>query len=1069
MKAIMNYGLTLLLVFVVQLGFAQEKTITGTVVDQKDAPVPGVTVQVQGTDKGVSTDFDGNYSLEAAQGDVLEFSFIGFKTVTKTIGESDTVNVQMEEGTALDEVLLVGYGQTTKQAFTGTAATIDGDKLVEKNVSNATQALDGEISGVNVITNSGQPGEAPTIRIRGFGSVNGNRDPLIVLDGVPFDGNVSAINPNDIENMTVLKDATATAIYGSRGANGVILIKTKRGEPGKSTINVSYKIGQNFRALPRYQTIKSPETYTELSWEGWKNRGQLSGGDGVDFANNYLFSANGMDPHYNIWDVDNTADLINPSTGKIRDGVNRLYNPLDWADYAFNPSVRSEGNVNFSGGEGKTTYYASFGYLDDKGYSINSDFNRYTMRLNLQQDITDWLDGSLNMGYSISKSNQNGQASDSGSIFWFADNIPPVYPLFKRDGDGNKVEDPIYGGYQYDYGDAAGAGRGFGLGTNAIADATYNLDETKKHEINVSNTFTATITDGLTAETRLGVQYLHSLNDNLGNPFYGSAASQNGSIYKVQTTEFSYNFLQLLRYKKSFNQHHFEVFAAHEINSHEYKYMNGSKSNIVVPWIPELNNGVVSTPSSSYTQDNTLESFFGQINYDYDNKYFVTGSLRRDGSSRFADGNRWDTFGSLGLSWVISREDFLSDVDWIDNLKVKTSYGLTGEESGVGYYPYTDLYELNNLNNELALSFNTKGNPDLTWETSKMFQAGVEFGFGKVIEGSVDYYIKNTDNLLFDRRVPPSLGYGIISVNDGKLRNAGLEFDLTGHVLKGDDFFVDVNLNGAHLNNELKEMPIDPATDEPKVLDVDGNYGRAKGHSLYDFYIREWAGVDKEEGFGQWNVYYDDANGNGELDDGEAISSLAGYKAKNPDADIQQETTDSYQDATRKYVGKSTIPDLHGGFGINAGYKNFSLSVQFKYAIGGYGYDFIYSRLMDNTVPGNNNWHKDILNRWQEPGDQTDVPRLSADYDQDVAGSSTRFLVKKDFLNLNNIRLGYTLPTSWIKNLGMSTFQVYVSGDNLALWNKRKGYNPMTSQSGQSDWYTYNPLSSWTAGVNITF
>ncbi len=1067
MKVKLKCCLTLVFALIMQCALAQNQTVTGTVTDNNGMPLPGVNIAVQGSDQGTQTDFNGTYSISVSQGAVLEFTFVGFKTQSITVGVQSVIDVQLEQDiNQLEQVMVVGYSKTTKQSFTGTAVAIDGEELVKKNVSSATQALEGEVAGVRIINTSGQPGSAPTIRIRGYGSVNGNRSPLIVVDGVPFNGSINAINPEDIKSLVVLKDATATAIYGSRGANGVLVIETKSGKKGESNISVSLKTGTNMQILPRYDVIKSPERYIGLSWESFRNLGSLTGeADPVAFANSTLFSSSGIDPKYNMWDVNSVADLIDPATGMVRSGVARLYSPEDWEDYAFQSSARTEANVRFSGGSEKTNYYASFGYLNDKGYSVNSDFSRYTIRLNLDQDIKEWLTGSLNLGYTISQSNQNGQTEDSNSVFWFVDNIPSIYPLFLRDADGNKVPDPIYGGNQYDY----GVGRGFGALTNAIADATYNLDETNTHQINVSNNFTATIIDGLTVESNFGLQYVNSGLDQLTNPFYGSAATQNGSIYKAKGETLSYNFSQIARYHKSFGLHNFDLLAAHETNSYEYHFMNGFKSNLVIPDIPEFNNAVVSTPSSSYTLDNTLESYFAQLLYDFDNRYFFSGTIRRDGSSRFSEGNKWGTFGSVGASWVVTNEDFMKDTDWLEFLKVKASYGLTGEQAGVGYYPWADLYETSNLNDEISLAFNTKGNPDLTWETSKMAQFGVEFGISKYLEGSVDYYIKNTKNLLFDRRVPPSLGYAIITVNDGKLRNAGLEFNLTGHILKGKDYYLDVNINGAHLKNELTQMPIDPSTGEPKAMDVSGYYGRSEGHSLYDYYIREWAGVDPATGVGMWNQYYDDVNNNGALDAGEAIASKAVYMDENPNANIQKQTTTDYQSATRTYSGKSAIPDLRGGLGINAGYKGFSLSVRFTYAIGGYGYDFVYARLMDNGIPGSNNWHKDIENRWQQPGDITNVPRLSANLDKNVAGTSTRFLIKKDYLNLNNVRLGYNFPTKWIEGLGMNKLNIYVSGTNLALWNKRDGFNPMTSEAGGSDWYTYSPLSTLTAGINVSF
>lgn len=1061
MKATFRGMLMLFMGLVVQLAFAQEKTVTGTVTDDDDMPIPGVSVMIVGTTTGTSTDFDGNYSLSASEGDELEFSYIGFDAQTIAVGSEGQIDVQLKSDvTSLGEVMVVGYGKTTKQAFTGTAISIKSEDIVSKNVSSATQALAGEISGVNIIQTTGQPGTAPTIRIRGFGSVNGSRAPLIVVDGIPFSGSINDINPNDISDLVVLKDATATAIYGSRGANGVILVETKKGKSGTSQINVSVKTGQNFQLLKRQNIIESPEEYLELSWEGLKNRATINGEDDpIAWANDNLIGGQGIQPEYNMWNSSNGADLIDPQTGKYRPGVGRKYTPERWKDEAFQAAVRTEADLNFSGGHEKTTYYASFGYLNDKGYSINSDYNRYTARLNLHQGITDWLDGSLNLGYSTSKSHNNGQSEDSGSIFWFVDNAPPIYPVFARDENGDRIPEPIFGqGYLYDYGEA----RRFGTGTNAIADATYGVIQSKQHAVDLSNNFTAKLYDGLAFETQFGMQYRQTLGDRLNNPFYGSAASQGGSISKTHNTYFSYNFLQLLRYTKVFGDHTFEAFAAHETNSWERQYMSAYKAKLVIHDIPELNNAVITNPPSSYTQDYTIESYFGQLNYNYANRYFLQGTVRRDGSSRFTKGNKWGTFGSIGGAWVITNEDFMSGVDWLDQLKIKASYGLTGDQAGVGYYPAFDQFEASNLNDEISLGFLAKGNPDLTWETTQMFQVGLEFGIGKFIEGSIDYYTADTKDQIFDRQVPISLGYASIKVNDGLLRNSGLEFDLVGHVVKTDDFYLDINLNGATLKNEMIEMPIDPATNEQKVIDVSGNYGRAVGHSLYDYYIRESAGVDPETGQAMWKVYKDQATG-------ETISSMATYMDSNPNAQVTEENTYDYSEATRKYVGKNAIPDLQGGFGLKAGYKGFDLSMQFRYGIGGYAMDGLYANLMHNQQVAGNNWHKDILNRWQKPGDITDVPRITANLDQNVNGTSTRFLTSRSFLNLSNVNLGYTFPKELTENFGMSRLSLFVSGSNLFLLSKRDGFNPTLNEPGTSSMYHYSPLSTVTGGINITF
>lgn len=1051
-----------------QVLLAQTKEITGKVTSSDEGgSIPGVSVSAKGTTLGTITDNDGMFRLKVLQDTkVLVFSFVGMKTVEKEI-TGPTLEVVMEQDyLGIDEVVAIGYGTTTKQSFVGSVTQIKAENIQSKSVSNISQSLAGEAAGVRVINTSGQPGSDATIRIRGFGSVNGNRDPLYVLDGVPYDGSLNAINPNDIETTTILKDATATAIYGSRGANGVILLTTKKGNAGTSVIEVDIKRGVNVSALPRYSTIKSPEQYISLSWESMYNKGVATGNSNpVKYANDNLFSGSGINPKYNLWNVAG-ADLIDPTTGKINSGVARKYTPENWEDYGFQNSSRTEANLTFRGGSETTKYFTSFGYLDDIGYIINSNFKRYNATINLESNVKPWLTTSAKMSYAGTETNNNGQSEDSGSIFWFVDNMPPIFPLFLRDATGNIVKDPIYGGNQYDY----GVDRAFGGLTNSIADAHYNRSRTKQNQLSGNFSGKIRFTKNLSFENTFGSQFYARVFNNLNNPFYGSAAGQGGYVYKETSQLTSYNLLNLVRYKKSFGVHNLEALAAHESNSWERKFETVQKSKMVHPDIEDLNNFViVGSPPTSYTDQVKLESYFGQINYNYNNKYYLSSSIRRDGTSRFIGKNKWDTFGSLGLSWVITQESFMKSLNFLSFLKYKISYGIVGEQSGVGYYPAYNTFDVSNLNDQISISARDIGNPDLTWEKSKMFQTGIEFGFGKYLDGSVDFYKKNTDNLVFDRRVGPSVGYALITVNDGKMSNSGVEFDLTFHLLKKTDYGIDFNVNGELLSNNLITMPIDPATDKPKVLDIDGRFGRSEGHSLYDFYLREWAGVDPADGTAMWYQYYNDANGNGALDTGEGISSLYEYTTTNPDSIINVTTTKTYANATQKYVGKSAIPKVRGGFRLTGWFKGIDLSAQFVYSVGGYGYDAAYAGLMNNDPIGNNNWSTDIFKRWQKPGDITDVPKLSNNYNVNVNSSSTRFLTKSDFLSLNNIQIGYTIPKSFTMKYKVSDLNIFVSGDNLFLLSTRNGFNPSTDEAGTTDTYRYSPLSTYTIGLKVKF
>ena len=1076
MKAKLAWMLAPFLVLCMSFSFAQEKAISGNVTDQDGLPLPGVSIVVVGTTNGTQTDFDGNYTITASTGQELRFSYIGQRSVEATIGASNIINIQMEEDAqALEEVVVVGYGTTTKQAFAGTASVVKAETLETKSYSNVSQALAGEVAGVTVINTSGQPGTSSTIRIRGYGSVNGNRDPLYVVDGVPFSGSLNSINPSDIASTTVLKDATATAIYGSRGANGVILITTKSGSARETYVEVDVKSGFNMQLIPRYNVVTSPEEYISYVWEGIYNRAAIEGNaDPVAYANTNLFTVNNVHPGYNMWNVADGGELIDPVTRMVRPNVTRRYTPERFEDLAFGAATRTETNLRMGGGNDKSRYFTSIGYLDENGYALNTNYKRYTARLNADSQVKKWLNVGVNAGYAYSKSLNNGQTNGSENLFEFADKMAPIFPVFLRDNNYQLVPDPIYGGYQYDYGSNSGfRARPNADQLNPIASALYDHVGTNRHEINGNFSIDVNLAEGLVFETRFGAQFATERYKSFSNPFYGTGAASGGSLYQRDRNFLTTNFLKLLRYTTQFGDHSLEALVAHENNSYEMEQADASKRLAVHPRILELNNFVVSTGSpGGFSRGYSIESFFGQVNYDFDKKYFLTGSVRRDGSSRFIN-EKWGTFGSLGAAWVISNEDFMSGNSVFDFLKLKASYGLTGDQAVDGdFYVAYDTYSIGNLNDQISLSIRDNGNPDLTWETSKMFQAGVEFGIGSYLSGVVDFYSKKTDNLIFARRVGPSQGIALITVNDGELLNQGIEFDLTGHILNKENFKLDLSFNGSHVNNEILTMPIEPSTGEPRILDTSNSpYGFSKGSSIYDFYVREWAGVNPDNGIGMYYQYFNDSNGNGTLDAGEdGITDMVAYMEDNPDANIARQTTETYADATQKYIGKSGIPDLVGAFRLAAQIKDFDISAQFTYSLGGWAMDNQYAEIMsDNFGAASTNFHRDISNRWQNPGDVTNVPRLDDATGQDQRVTSTRWLVSTDYLAFNNARIGYTIPQEYISRMGLKDVNIWLSGDNLAIKTTRTGYNPSIRENGSSGRQIYAPLTTITMGVRVKF
>ncbi|WP_422105831.1 SusC/RagA family TonB-linked outer membrane protein [Winogradskyella sp.] len=1100
MKLKLTWLLTLFMAFVMQFSFAQEKMVTGTVTTASDGlPLPGASVSVKGTSKGAQTDFDGKYTVGVVIGDVLVISYVGMQAVEITVGDANVYDVALEEGNTLDEVVVVGYSKTTKESFTGTAAVVDMEGVEDKVVSNVTQALRGEVAGVNVITRSGAPGATAEVRIRGFGSINGNTLPLYIVDGAPIDGNatgvIQSINPSDIENMVVLKDAAATSIYGSRGANGVILITTKQGKAGTSRISVDVTTSVNTLFLPEYDVITSPEEYIEIEWQALRTKGILTGqADPAAWASANLYgdgTGETINTLYNIWNVSGDQ-LINPATGRFNQGVQRRFSPTLWRDAAFDTGIRTEANLQFSGGNETTKFATSLGYVDDEGFAINSSYKRYSVRLNLEHKPKDWLTIGGNIAWTGARSTNSGTQGSAGSSanpFALVYTTPAIYDVFLRDTDGNLVPDPIFGGSQFDFG--AVTGRRAWNATNGIALATYDLTQSDITTILGNFNVGIDITDWLSFEMRYSGQYDQRINTNRNNQFYGGAANSGGSLFLDDDLRTNQNFLQLLRFQKAFGDHDVEVFVAHESTEDRFRTITGAAERAITPGSNDLNQ--YTTPlgrAGSFRTGWTLDSYFSGLNYDYADKYFLTGSIRRDGSSRFLN-NKWGTFGSVGLGWIVTKEDFMSNVGSLDFLKLKASYGVIGD-TGTALLNGFQIFNINqDPNGNISYTISSQAaNPNLTWETSNVLQVGFESTwFNGRLGVDVDFYDKRTVDLIQIANLAPSSGQQTIRYNSGELLNQGLEFNINAKIVEKDNFRFSINLNGETFKNEVLEMPTDPFSGEKAIFDDFNNI--AEGQSQWDWYMREWAGVDPANGEALWYMYYVDDNNNGVFDSGElstfnggtfevdvdgdgqndnASGNLFEYQTLVPNANVRRTTTNNIQDATPLFTGKSAIPDLRGGFRLNFGFKNLDIAAQFSYNIGGYTLDRGYQVLMDNDLIGANNYHTDIRNAWTTPGQITDVPRTSANFGNDGQqnSTSTRFLTKADFFSLNNVNINYRLSQSIVESMGLEAVSLFLSGDNLMFLSRRDGLNPSTA-IGTTNSGIYMPLTTFSVGAKVQF
>lgn len=1083
------------------LAFSQNKTVKGVVTSASDGmPVVAAYVFVfdenttQSQSVGVSTDLDGRFSLTVAQNVTkVKVQCIGFEDQVVTIpaGGEDLSIVLKTDAIALDNSIVTGYSTSTKRSFVGTASVVNAADIRAKAASNISASLVGESAGVNVVVGSGQPGDGASVYVRGIGSVNGSTAPLYIVDGVPYGGGISTINPQDIESITLLKDAASTAIYGARGANGVIVIKTKQGglnDKQGIVVNVEQTFGTNVDQLARYDVIKSPEQYIGLMWSGLRQYAADNGiANPVDYANNNLFipvddNGRGIKEPYNMW-VGTPEEFIDPVTGTVRAGTARKYTPEDWESYAFRPAFKSETNVNMSGGNSRISYYASVGYLNEKGYAIKSGFERLTSRLAVNASPLKWVKLGLTGAFSTTRYEAGGHGDSSVNLFYTTRDVPSIYPLFLRDEEGNLVPDDKNGGYVFDFGDKYS--RSYAPLSNAVGQTILGQDYSNTHNLSVIGNADFRITDWLSFENKYQYNQEITFGVFLANKYYGQSSSGKGELDKSFNSYKTVTGLNMLRFNKRFGKHSTDAFVAHEISIDASDLNSVAKKNLIFPQETYLNNAIEALvpPSGSYS-DLRLESYFGQLNYSFDDKYFAMATVRRDGSSRFKN-NKWGNFYSLGGAWMISNENFMKDVSWIKELKLKASYGTLGSQAGISLYSGNDLYSIRNLSGLPSFTFASKGNPDLTWEKSSMFQTGVEFNISDIVEGSIDFYNKVTSDMLYDTREAPSTGVAIVKKNDGKLLNRGFEFDFTVHALRNKEYYLDFRLNGAHNTNKILRMPIDPGTGKPKIFD--SSAAQAEGYSLGEQYLAKSLGVNSDTGEEEYEFIFADLDGDGvySADKDDAIYHYYAELKEHPEYleknQLVSSKTTNISIATRNFRGNS-LPVLKGSFLISGGWRNISLRTQFLYSIGGLGYDSMYSTYLntvDNTGLGDKNFHVDIEKRWKQPGDITNIPKFTGGYrpstrgvpvqNQVRRGGSTRFLTSASYLQIANVRIGYKLPKKIVDKLKLGSLEVFASGDNLWVFSARKGYNPSVSLFGSTNQSAYVPMTTYTCGLRLSF
>ena len=963
--------------FVMQFSYAQEKTVTGTVTSAADGlPLPGVNVIVKGTTRGVQTDFDGNYSIKANQGETLTFSFVSMKSADIKIGASSTINLSMQEDIAsLDEVVVVAYGTEKKSSVISSVSVVGSEKLEQVPIASFDQMLKGQSPGLHVISGSGQPGSAAKVRIRGTHSINGGSTPLYVLDGVPITaGDFATLNANDFESVSVLKDAAATSIYGTRGSSGVILITTKKGKDGKTRIKYSTQYGVSEIGQERFEMMSGRE---KMIFDNWQNPGTHTEAD----------IANAID--------------------------------TDWSQYFLRQGKTKTHNFSVSGGDARTQFFTSVSYYDQEGIGLRSSLKRFTARLNVDHQASKKFKVGTNMTIGYSKSNFT---SSEGAIN-LNNPFAAVYLASPNDAPYNPD-----GSYN--------TGNGL-VGGNALENLFENTSTEDDVKIVAGAYANLEFAKNLTASVRVGVDYINrTFESGTGpNTYLGQNGGITGNLGSYAFTnqfQANINSTTSVSYQNVFNEIHnvevtgfVEYFKAHTgsggytgygINPKLVGYATGITPGTVT-------NGFIPDVTGSVSEQG-LFSVFARAKYNFDEKYFFEGTIRRDASSRFSDANKWGTFYAVAGGWAIHKEDFLT-ASWIDNLKLRASYGVTGNQQGIGFFQDQGTYGTTSYNGISGIVASAIGNNQLQWEESAKLNIGVDYGLLKGrISGSVDYYTENVSNLFIDQQLSLTSGFGSISANVGKMENKGFDGIINGVVLQNDDFSWSLNFNFNYNKNEITDL----GQEEDYEL---GTSIISEGLAFGSHYIVGWAGVNPANG----EPLYLDADGN---------------------------VTNVYSEGNSTANWGSSEPILTGGFGTQVNYKGFSLSAAFTFADDFYRFNN-QSFFQENANFSQYNLSTAMLSVWRNPGDITDIQGFA--YNREF---SSKDIEDASYTRLSNVTLAYTVPAQYLEKVNfIDGIRIYAQGTNLYTWTNFSGFDPEDDNNLAS--YEYPTPRTITFGVDLNF
>ncbi|TDU43950.1 TonB-linked SusC/RagA family outer membrane protein [Gelidibacter sediminis] len=1010
MKFKLTSLLTLLLAFVVQFSLAQEKAVSGTVTSVSDGfPLPGVNVLVKGTTRGVQTDFDGNYTINVSTGETLVFSFVSMLKKEVVVGASNTINVALEEDiAALDEVVVTGYASYRKSEVTGSTVQLGNSQLTDIITPTVDQALQGKVAGLTISGNSGTPGSTSNIRIRGISSITAGNEPLYVIDGVPmnndnvsssdatsFFSNLASFDSNNIETITVLKDASATAQYGARGANGVIVITTKGGKQGKTKYSFSTSYGVQNDAVDGPDPLTAANRL-ELASEAYFNDGFFAT---KGEAEAYLLA---REP-YLSWDQDGRPEGNWKEAIKNKDAAIKKY------------------NLSASGGNENHTFYASLGYIKQEGTVVGSEFERINGAVNFSTDLSSKLKFSSNntgaYTYQDAFLERSAYFEGARTAPFF---LSPLYQPYNDDGSINE-----FGGSL----------------PNPLYISKHNIDDNTLARIVTNNQLSWDIGHGFSASSRFNIDYQVYNTRSYSNRNYGYGAATDGDASQYSRNTVTYTFQNQLNYNFDINVDHvFDVTLLQEYSSNRAYFLGAYGENFADDGLNNLDSlgNPVSINSSFY--DSYLGAYLGSLHYSaFQGKYVVDLNYRYEGNSRFSPEQRWGSFWSVGGAWNIHKEDFMASTDWLNNLKLRASYGVTGN-ANIGLNNYQSLFSFGvDYNGEGAQSVNTFGNKDLSWEKSNTLDLGLDFGlFSNVVSGTINYYRRESTDLLLNVPLSQTTGFASQVQNIGALENSGLEVELNFDIVRSEDFNFSLGGNLGTVKNEITKLPLDPNGIERTITTTTTRI--ETGHPVRGWYMPTWAGVNPQTGLEEYYV-----NG------------------------VDGATTTNFNEAADVWQGDSALPKITAGLNLHVDFKGFFLDANGYYAGGHKIYEgwHRYTNTSDGYPIFAFQGLTTLLDRWQQPGDVARNGKFTSSYGPWERHS--KYLYDGDFFRLRSMTLGYNFKDKF-ESIGITNMQIYLRGNNLATWVKDDNllYDPEVSLGGETGLET-PATKSYSLGLTINF